>query len=105
MLFLCEARVNLGVNEQLAESRRHGYIWLKESGKKMPFMLDKPKLVERGLNFATWRRLSRQIEKMGFDATHLEIKIGEFHYCYRLDKYKELYAAGKGRPMWREVMA
>lgn len=106
MLFLMEARVNIGVNEHADETTRHGVLWVEadSEGKKIqlrtPVIIDRPHLIRDGLNYATWRRLKRQIEKMGINATHLELEIGFGHYCYLLAEYKELYAApGKGRPL------
>lgn len=106
MLFLMEARVNIGINPNADETTRHGVLWVKadpgnrRENKRIPVIIDQPAKIRDGLNYATWRRLKRQIEKMGIDASHLELEIGFGHYCYALDEYKELYAApGKGRPL------
>jgi hypothetical protein len=111
MNFLTEQRVNLGVNPNADESVRHGVLWVDQKTSnervnlRVPVIIDKPKLLARGMNYATWRRLKRQIEKMGINATHLELKIEGNHYCYQLDEYKELYARGKGTPLWRAATA
>lgn len=106
MLALCERRIHIGINEQASEKTRHGVLWVQAdlaSGKKnvrVPVIIDKPHYVENGLNYATWRRVKRQIEKMGIKATHLELKFTNAHYCYQLDVYKELYAGTRGRPVY-----
>lgn len=109
MLAICERRVNIGINNLADEKTRHGVLWASIDGQdgvkingRVPIILDKPQLVTGGLNYATWRRLKRQIEKMGIAATHLELKGAQHHYCYTMDKYKELYADGfSGRPQSR----
>jgi hypothetical protein len=108
MLFLTEQKVNIGINPHADETTRHGVLWVNAQtapSMRVPVIIDKVWLIKNGVNYATWRRLKRQIEKMGIVATHLEIKVDGRHYCYQLDEYKELYAHGKGRPMWRAVAA
>lgn len=111
MLFLTEARVNIGINKDADESVRHGVLWVdaNASGEtkslRVPVIIDRPQLIKDGLNYATWRRLKRQIEKMGIIATHLELRVGKNHFCYQLDAYKELYASGRGTPLWRAGFA
>lgn len=119
MLFLLEQRVHIGINNQASETTRHGVLWVttdvdgvpKEL--RVPVIIDKPHLVAGGLNFATWRRVKRQIEKMGLKATHLELDFtkdkkieGGGHYCYLLNSYKELLVSGnKGRPLYQQGYA
>lgn len=110
MLSLCECRVNIGISEHADEKTRHGVLWViadvPGNGVKnlrVPILIDKPNLVSSGLNYATWRRVKRQIEKMGITATHIELTLGnEGHFCYKLDEYKEIYASTTGRkaPMY-----
>lgn len=106
MLALCERRIHIGINQHAGEAQRHGVLWVNadlENGKRVslraPIIIDKPQLVRDGLNYATWRRVKRQIEKMGINATHIELKFDGKHYCYRLDMYKELYATSGGTPL------
>ncbi|BAW19198.1 hypothetical protein [Ralstonia phage RP31] len=113
MLFLMETRVNIGVNDKADETVRDGVLWVvadvkgEKKNLRVPVVIDRPFLIEHGLNYATWRRLKRQIEKMGINATHLELKIqgkrSSNHFCYKLDEYKEIYARGKGQPLWSEA--
>lgn len=103
MLFLAEQRINIGVNMDAGEEQRHGVLWASidlngtQTNVRIPVIIDKPILVSRGLNYATWRRVKRQIEKMGIRATHLELKFDPKKFAeagtflYQLDKYKELY--------------
>lgn len=103
MLFLSEQRINIGINPQADETTRHGVLWADYEldgvvhKVRHPIIIDKPQLACEGLNYATWKRVKRQIEKMGIKATHIELKfdpakfISGGHYCYKLDKYKELY--------------
>lgn len=108
MHFLTEQRVNIGINPHADEASRHGVLWVTSEDSRnlrVPVIIDKPLLIKNGVNYATWRRLKRQIEKMGIIATHLELKIDGKHFCYQLDEYKELYAHGKGRPLWRTALA
>lgn len=112
MLFLAEKKVNLGINPMACEASRHGVLWVNADAAgvnkqvRAPVILDKPHLLRAGVNYATWRRLKKQIDKMGINATHLELCIDGNHYCYQLDEYKELYAAcGKGRPLWSPGIA
>lgn len=117
-LFLAEQRVNIGVNMDAGEEQRHGVLWAKidlngeEKNVRIPVILDKPQLLTRGLNYATWRRLKRQIEKMGIRATHLELKFDpkKFedagHFSYQLDRYKELLNnRQKGQPLYQPGFA
>lgn len=112
MLFLTQKRVNIGVNPDAGPKQRHGVLWIEfdptnpAAPLRIPFILDKPFLVEEGLNFATWRRLKQQIEKMGIKATNLELEVGKNHFCYELAEYKEIYAGGNtGRPMYTTIPA
>lgn len=111
MLFLSEQRINIGINRQAGEAQRHGVLWATEAidgvvtSVRLPVIIDKPRLACEGLNFATWKRVKRQIEKMGITATHIELKFDPQtypeggHFCYKLDKYKELYnARNVGQP-------
>lgn len=115
MLALCERRINIGISEHADEQTRHGVLWVDADvvgvGKRnlrVPIIIDKPHLVASGLNYATWRRVKRQIEKMGIKATHLELNLAnEGKFCYKLDEYKEIYASTVGRraPMYTEGFA
>lgn len=113
MLSLMERRVNIGINTLADETTRHGVLWVQidepngnVTNGRVPLILDKPHMVEDGVNYATWRRLKRQIEKMGIKATHMELKGRKHHYCYKLDVYKELYAEGRtGTPQFRLGMS
>lgn len=98
MLQLMEKRINIGINNHADETTRHGVLWVvtdKPDGTKestrVPLILDKPNLVDGGLNYATWKRLKKQILKMGINATHMELKGLRHHFCYDMVKYKELY--------------
>ena len=101
---LFERHVNIGINEHANEKTRHGVLWVNADvpgvGKRSlraPIIIDKPHLIGSGLNYATWRRLKQQVEKMGIDATHLELNLaGEGMFCYKLDEYKEIYASATG---------
>lgn len=109
MLAICESRVNIGVNPQADATTRHGVLWTvqpQEDGTTksvlVPLILDKPHLVKDGLNYATWNRLRKQIRKMGIVATHMELVGPDYHFCYLLDRYNELYATrAKGRPRFK----
>lgn len=110
MLFLVERRINIGINHDADETTRHGVLWVdaepegqQKQSIRVPIIIDKPHLVSSGLSYATWRRVKRQIEKMGIKATHIELlfKNGD-HFCYQLDEYKELYAQGRGKPLCYE---
>lgn len=111
MLFLTEQKVNLGINMSAEAAARHGVLWINQDvaqetkSLRVAVIIDKPQLLKRGVNYGTWRRLKRQIEKMGIVATHLELTIDGAHFCYQLDAYKELYANGRGTPLWREALA
>lgn len=111
MLFLTEQRVNIGINPQADETMRTGVLWVDADANgqvknlRVPVIIDQPSRIRNGVNYATWRRLKRQIEKMGINATHLELKIGDSHYCYLLEEYKEIYAHGRGQPLWRAGFA
>lgn len=113
MLSLMERRVNIGINENASIQTRHGVLWVvketpgteEQQHLRVPVIIDKPQLISSGLNYATWRRLKRQIVKMGINATHIELVLCEDgHFCYKLDEYKEIYASGTGRvaPMYVE---
>jgi hypothetical protein len=114
MLFLSEQRIHIGVNRQAGEKQRHGVIWANETvggvvtSVRLPIIIDKPRLACEGMNYATWKRVKRQIVKMGIDATHIELKFDPQafpeggHFCYKLDAYKELYnARNTGQPLSR----
>ena len=115
MLSLCERRINIGISEHAGEATRHGVLWVKADvpgvgmrNLRVPVIIDRPHLVSSGLNYATWRRVKRQIEKMGVNATHIELTLGrEGHFCYKLDEYKEIYASTTGHkaPMYTEGFA
>lgn len=111
MLALCERRINIGINEHASEKSRHGVLWVEadindqKKNLRVPLIIDKPQFVEGGLNYATWRRVKRQIEKMGIKATHIELKFSGRHYCYLLSEYKELYAGARGTPVYRTLPA
>lgn len=115
MLALCERRVNIGIAEHASVETRHGVLWVDADipgvGKqniRVPIIIDKPQLISSGLNYATWRRMKRQIEKMGIRATHLELNLGhEGRFCYKLDVYKEIYASTTGQraPMYVDGFA
>lgn len=109
MFALCERRINIGINDQASKQTRHGVLWVvadidnQKCNVRAPIIIDKPHLVRSGLNYATWKRVKDQIEKMGINATHIELKFGESgHFCYQLDVYKELYAHGCGKPLCYE---
>jgi hypothetical protein len=117
-LFLSEQRINIGVNMNAGEAQRHGVLWAtidlngEQQNVRIPVIIDKPNLVSRGMNYATWRRVKRQIEKMGIKATHLELKFDPAKFadagsfCYKLDKYKELYnERQKGQPLYQTGFA
>ena len=114
MLFLSEQRINIGVNQHAGPEQRHGVLWavVTKDGVaeniRYPLIIDKPHLVCEGLNFATWRRIKKQIKKMGIEATHIELLFhakkfpDAGHFCYLLSEYKELYnAKNKGRPIYQ----
>ncbi len=109
MLALLESRINIGINNLADEKTRHGVLWViidepddTVTSGRVPVIFDKPNLAVGGLNYATWRRLKRQIEKMGINATHLELKGPRHHYCYQMDRYKEIYADGRtGTPRYQ----
>lgn len=118
MLFLSEQRINIGINPNACETKRHGVLWAvinlngEEQNVRLPVIIDKPNLVCEGLNYATWRRVKRQIEQMGVTATHIELKFDPEqyenggHFCYELGpKFKETYNArgGKGRSKSRPL--
>lgn len=118
MLFLAEQRINIGVNMDAGEEQRHGVLWAtidlkgEQKNVRIPVIIDKPQLVCGGINYATWRRVKRQIEKMGLHATHLELKfdpkkfIEGGTFLYKLDKYKELYNnRQKGQPLYQPGFA
>lgn len=102
---LFERRVNIGISEHADEKMRHGVLWVNADvpgiGKRSlraPIIIDRPHLIASGLNYATWRRLKQQVEKMGIDATHLELNISnEGKFCYKLDEFKEVYASTSGQ--------
>jgi hypothetical protein len=110
MLFLGEKRVHIGVNMMADEAVRHGVLWLKDAAgeqknRRVPVIIDKPHLLRHGLNFATWRRLKRQIEKMGMHASHLELNIDGARYSYKLDVFKEVYASEhQNQPAWQTLL-
>lgn len=109
MLALMESRVNIGINPQSDSTVRHGVLWTiqpQEDGTTksvlVPLVLDRPKVIKDGLNYATWNRLRKQIAKMGITATHMELQYQDQHLCYTLDRYNELYAKRSvGRPQYR----
>lgn len=109
MLALCAAKVNIGINNHADETTRHGVLWVvtdkpdgTQESTRVPLILDKPHLVERGLTYATWARLKKQINKMGINATHMELKGLKHHFCYDMVKYKELYNEGHvGMPRYQ----
>lgn len=109
MLAICETRVNIGINPQSDSTVRHGVLWTiqpQEDGTKksvlVPLILDRPRVIKDGLNYATWNRLRKQIIKMGIEATHMELQYQDQHLCYTLDRYKELYAKRSvGQPQYR----
>lgn len=119
MLFLSEQRIHIGINQHAGEKQRHGVLWAvvdKEDGEKenirYPLIIDKPHLVCDGLNYATWRRVKKQIDKMGIKATHIELNfdLNKYpnggHFCYLVETYKELYNdKGNSRPRHRTIMA
>lgn len=106
MLALCERRINIGINPLACEKTRHGVLWVEadatdtKKNLRVPIIIDKPHLVSSGLNYATWKRVKRQVEKMGIKATHIELKFNDRHYCYEVAKYKELYAGNRGTPVY-----
>ena len=99
-LALFERRINIGICEHASIQTRHGVLWAEADvpgvGKRnlrVPIIIDKPHLIGSGLNYATWRRVKNQIEKMGIKATHLELNLDtDGKFCYKLDEYKEIYA-------------
>lgn len=109
MLALMETRVNIGINNHADETTRHGVLWTvvknengQEESIRVPLILDKPHLVVRGINYATWKRLKKQIHKMGIVVTHMELKGATHHYCYHMDKYAETLCQRKeGQPQYQ----
>lgn len=109
MLQLMEKRINIGINNQADENTRHGVLWVVKDNPdgtvestRVPLIFDKPELAAGGLNYATWARLKKQINKMAIKATHMELKGLKHHYCYDMVRYKELYNEKKiGQPQYQ----
>ncbi len=111
MLVLCEKKIHIGINPMATEASRHGVLWVDadqagvSKNLRAPVIIDKPHLIRNGLNYATWRRLKKQIDKMGIKATHLELLIEGNHFCYELDEFKEIYAKGKSKTVFQTGFA
>lgn len=112
MLCLMESRIQIGINPQACPTKRHGVLWTGVD-EQVPLIIDKPHLIaSRGLNYATWRRVKKQLKKMGILASHIELDFtkGNFengaHFCYRLDEYEELYCSGsRGTRIYETINA
>lgn len=107
MPLLHDPRVQISVASGLDENNSHGSIWVrtvrgeKQRVDKLFFSLDKPHCVRDGLSYGVWSNLMRQLRKMGFDPTHMELEIQGRQFCYLADTYKEIYSGACGRNVKR----
>lgn len=90
-------RIHISIGAGLTEENSHGSLWTKPygaNGKVVPvyFLINKPRVVRNGMTFANWSALNSQIQKMGIEATHIELCIEGKKYCYQMDKYVEIYS-------------
>jgi hypothetical protein len=107
-----ESRIHIGVNPRACPTKQHGVLWVGVN-ERLPVIIDKPELIaSRGLNYATWKRVKKQLKKMSILATHIELDFtkGNFengaHFCYRLDKYEEMYCSGaRGTRIYETINA
>lgn len=112
MFNISEVRVNISTGDSVTDQNRHGVLWLNRNpdhkqpeNLRVPFILDHPERIRRGLNYWTHRRLVHQIKKLGLDVSHIEIMIDNKHFCYATDKYREVYANhGNNKPMLRAAV-
>jgi hypothetical protein len=99
MFNIFERQVNIGICNNASEHTRHGVLWVDADVPgvgvqklRVPVIIDKPHLINSGLNRATWRRVKKQVTKMGINATHLELDLSGGKFCYQMNAYKEVYA-------------
>jgi hypothetical protein len=101
MFHISEARINIGVivTPKGVGAKSHGTLMVNTVDSKtaqvvvskVDVVLDRPDLIHNGLNYFTWRRLKKQIQKMGLVATHLELTCTGEPVCYSLEAYKQVY--------------
>lgn len=68
----------------------NGIIWSTENGvvERIPFLIDKPYLVRKGLNPTTFNRVIRQIRSMGITPDTIELHVGDVNYVYDAKQYR-----------------
>lgn len=116
MVSLFDPRLEISVGSSLTEVNSHGILWVdvvenkKLTRKRVFFKLNKPQCVRQGLTYGMWSSLVKQVTKMGLACTHIELTgIPENKerktFCYRADKYSELFAGITGRSVVRHGVA
>lgn len=100
LFHVSEARVNIGVVivADGVVAKGHGVLMVRTKDENnenvlhhVDVVFDKPQLLYNGLNYFTYRRLKKQIVKMGLDASHLELSCSKVPSCYALDTYRQIY--------------
>ena len=85
-----ERPVNICINKDLDVNKRHGIIWIssEKSVEKIPFILDRPSLVKKGLNPSTYTRIVRQIKQMGYKPYSIELCLNGMVHVYDGQQYR-----------------
>ncbi|MBX9705718.1 MAG: hypothetical protein K5Q00_05635 [Gammaproteobacteria bacterium] len=78
-----ERPIRISIHKNM-DGRKDGIIWHWINGvvKQIPFMIDKPQLVKKGLNPTTYNRVVRQIIAMGIEPDTIELHVGGTNYVY-----------------------
>lgn len=90
MLTLLGMDVHIGLNTNMSKTNRHGVVWVKtiHGGiTQQPFLADKPEHLVNPSRF-TIERIFKQVAKLGMEAVHLEILVGDMCRVYKAGHFK-----------------
>lgn len=100
---LYDPRIQVSIGTGVSNNNAHGTVWTRvvdgkvEGVEAVPFLLSKPQCVRSGLSYIVWSGIVRQFKKLGLDPTHMEIRVGNKHFCYLAGSYREIYSGATGR--------
>lgn len=90
-------RLDISIGSGLTEKNANGCLWTRPhgaNGRVVPvyFLINKPRVVRKGMTFANWSAVREQVHKLGIEATHIELNIDGKKFCYLMDSYVEIYS-------------
>lgn len=86
---LYERQINISINPS-QHTKKNGYVWATVNGalRSIPFIIDRPMLVKKGLNPFTYKRLVKQLNDMGINPDAIELHADNLKYIYDGSDYK-----------------